>query len=198
MFLRFARKTFGSSQILSRLRACYRTQDAQWKLRSLEAWKFGQASRCAAITVQAQRAKPSTAKNTKNHKGTQREGDTVGGPCVRTRCTSGPKGLREHGGLRTPRFGNWESSGVSRRPSGPICPIGPTALCRRTRTGVFAESFPRYSWDAPQEIQEIQERPQAGDGQTAELSVARRGATNQPISQSANQPIRRASLRRRR
>ena len=38
-------------------------------------------------------------------------------------------------------------------------------------------------------MQEMQERPQAGDGQTAELSVARRGATNQPISQSANQLI---------
>ena len=32
----------------------------------------GEAERCAAITVQAQRAKPSTAKNTKIHKGTQR------------------------------------------------------------------------------------------------------------------------------
>ena len=38
-----------------------------------------------------------------------------------------PGGLWEHGGLRTPRFGNWESCGVSRRPSCPICPIGPTA-----------------------------------------------------------------------
>ena len=28
-----------------------------------------------------------------------------GGPCVRTRRTSGPKGLKGHGGLRTPRFG---------------------------------------------------------------------------------------------
>ena len=38
MFRRFARKTFGISQILSRLRACYRTQDAEgevWKLGSL-------------------------------------------------------------------------------------------------------------------------------------------------------------------
>ena len=58
------------------------------KLGSLEAWKLGGASevearavalggdeteRCAAITVQAQRAKPSTAKDTKNHKGTQRK-----------------------------------------------------------------------------------------------------------------------------
>ena len=34
----------------------------------------------------------------------------------------------------------------------------------------------------------MQERPQAGDEQTADLSVARRGAANQPISQSANQP----------
>ena len=45
--------------------------------------------------MQAQRAKPSTAK----------EDDAGGGPCVRTRCTSGPKGLSGHGGLRTPCFG---------------------------------------------------------------------------------------------
>ena len=31
-------------------------------------------------------------------------------------------------------------------------------------------------------MQEMQERPQAGDGQTATLFIARRGATNQPIS----------------
>ena len=58
-----------------------------WKFGSLEVWRLGGApevearavaygddvtSRCAAITVQAQRAKPSTAKDTKNHKGTQR------------------------------------------------------------------------------------------------------------------------------
>ena len=142
-----------------------------WKFGRLEAWKFGGAqevearavaygddvtSRCAAITVQAQRAKPSTAKDTKNHKGTQRlpvwetadygehrgtqrrqrgtEAGGVlppaglpvcfrlqgtqrvlqrltestaqeGGPCVRARRTSGPKGLKGHGGLRTPCFG---------------------------------------------------------------------------------------------
>ena len=45
--------------------------------------------------MQAQRAKPSTAK----------EDDAGGGPCVRTRRTSGPKGLSGHGGLRTPCFG---------------------------------------------------------------------------------------------
>ena len=43
-------------------------QDARleaWRFRSLEAWKFGQASRCAAIT-----------KDTKNHKGARRtDGD---------------------------------------------------------------------------------------------------------------------------
>ena len=31
-------------------------------------------------------------------------------------------------------------------------------------------------------MQEMQERPQAGDKQRSDLSVARRGATNQPIS----------------
>ena len=57
------------SQILADFWVGYRRQDAQWKFRSLEGWKFGQASRYAAITVQAQRAKPSTAKDTKIHKG---------------------------------------------------------------------------------------------------------------------------------
>ena len=64
----------------SRLGAGYRRQDAQWKLRSLEAWRLGgatevearaaalggdEAERCAAITVQARSDKPSTAKDTK-------------------------------------------------------------------------------------------------------------------------------------
>ena len=66
------------SQICCRLRACYRTQDCQNILE---------------ITVQAQRAKPSTAKNTKNHKETQSTAQK-GGPCVRVRRTSGPGACR--------------------------------------------------------------------------------------------------------
>ena len=51
-----------------------------------------ETERCAAITVQAQRAKPSTAKDTKNHKDSQRQ--TALGRAVRVReHTSGPKGL---------------------------------------------------------------------------------------------------------
>ena len=94
----------------------------------------------------------SPQRTTKTHK----EGNTGGGPCVRARRTSGPES-EERGGLRTPRFGSWCArgahdlapgdagdsgdtgaplrgvkqtvlqSGVSRRPRGPICPIGPTA-----------------------------------------------------------------------
>ena len=71
-----------------------------------------ETERCAAITVQAQRAKPSTAKNTKNHKGTQRARRR--GRAVRVRKAHvWPGGLKGHGGLRTPCFGFGESSGVS-------------------------------------------------------------------------------------
>ena len=69
-----------------------------WKLGCLEAWMLGGApevearaaalggdetERCAAITVQAQRAKPSTAKDTKNHEDSQRQ--TALGRAVRVR-----------------------------------------------------------------------------------------------------------------
>ena len=102
----------------SRLGAGYRRLDAQWKLRSLEAWKFGQAERCAAITVQAQRAKPSTAKST-----TQRRAVRARKAHVRP---GGPVG---HGGLRTPRFGflevlRWSPAGLifHERPSVTLSP----------------------------------------------------------------------------
>ena len=69
------------------------------------------------ITVQAQRAKPSTAKDTKDTK-------DGAGRAVRVRKAHvRPGGLREHGGLRTPRFGEGalsrHFSAPKRREEGP-------------------------------------------------------------------------------
>ena len=73
---------------------------AAWKLGSLEVWRLGGATevkarpaalggdeteRCAAITVQAQRAKPSTAKNTKDHKETPCRREAPNLPRLRAR-----------------------------------------------------------------------------------------------------------------
>ena len=104
MFRRFARKTFGISQILSRLRACYRTQDAEgevWKLGSLVTLrgyhKGHEEPPCT--TVQARSDKPSTAKGHKVDGTAQ----GAGRACAQgARPAQGPGG---HGGLRTPCFG---------------------------------------------------------------------------------------------
>ena len=77
-----------------------------------------------------------------------------------------PGGLWEHGGLRTPRFGNWESCGVSRRPSCPIWPIGPTA------------EFECFS-------QESHRKRKGWARQRAEGPNGRVLLSNQPISESA-------------
>ena len=87
-----------------------------WKLGCLEAWMLGGApevearaaalggdetERCAAITVQAQRAKPSTAKDTKNHEGHKEHVAGAGRACARgtrpaRRACRGMAGFARH------------------------------------------------------------------------------------------------------
>ena len=142
-----------------------------WKFGGLDAWRChrgwspgrrlcgDETERCAAITVQAQRAKPSTAKNTKNHKDTQSTTQGAGRACAQgVRPAREPVGAwrASHATLwgrgadaptaRVRRFrrcrryrsapaGRQQTvllSGVSRRPICPIGPICPTASCYGT------------------------------------------------------------------